>query len=266
MQAYVIVVSLLSVSPVTPSVAGQIVALNGSATMDRKPQTAQPLKPGDMVREGDTVHTAAQSSMRILLQDNSVIDLGPETVLTVQTFTTRPMQKPLVRLQAFLGRLWAHVMPREADHNFFSVEGPAAVAGVRGTSFFMDVTGGKTTITTVTGGVDVQDHFGHNARLGPLQRTSTQGDKLVNSQVTAVELTQLQHELTPPSRLDNNTVQARLQFATQQGTPGAGHPLTNGRDVLGNGPGLNTTGSQQPLNIDPATRLTHVQGKVTFNP
>ena len=84
---------------------------------------------GTAVREGDTVSTGPDSLAILELPGDRVVKLREETILTLTSTGTR------ATLDLNRGGVFAKV--RKMAGQDFSVSTPSAVAGVRGTQFFM---------------------------------------------------------------------------------------------------------------------------------
>ncbi|MEM6733620.1 MAG: FecR family protein, partial [Myxococcota bacterium] len=92
------------------------------------------------------------------LASGTLLRLGPNTVLTLsrlQHDRARPSRrKEGIKLKA--GRIWASVLSLFGSDSSFEVEGETAVAGVRGTSFFMTNDGENESIVLEEGAVQVR--------------------------------------------------------------------------------------------------------------
>lgn len=65
--------------------AGRVVAVNGSVFVNEKPT-----KPGDIVNGGDVVRTGEKSSVKLLMRDRSIFDLGPSTTFRIAKYEVGP--------------------------------------------------------------------------------------------------------------------------------------------------------------------------------
>ena len=114
---------------------GSVAALEGQAEALHPGATAwAPLAAGDVVRQGSQLRTLADSKLKILLHDESVLTLGPSSQLTVEEQTLAPAS--VSRLSLLLGAVRAVVSERYAAPGAsFELRTPTAIAGVRGTEF-----------------------------------------------------------------------------------------------------------------------------------
>jgi len=123
-----------------PQVAGFIKTLQGQGHILRD-ATLMPAKIGDVVHVGDTVTTAAHSSLGIMLEDDTILSLGPESSLEMSDFAFAPQNEVFsmaVRLIkgsfAYMSGVIGRVAPEKVR-----VETPDAVIAIHGTRFLVTV-------------------------------------------------------------------------------------------------------------------------------
>jgi hypothetical protein len=114
---------------------GSAAALEGKAEVLHRGATAWlPLAAGDPVFVGDQVRTLADSKLKIVFQEDSVLSLAASSTLAVTEQTAAPA--PVSSFSLLLGTLKAIVTERYSEPRArFEVETPTAIAGVRGTGF-----------------------------------------------------------------------------------------------------------------------------------
>lgn len=88
---------------------------------------------GMVVGAGEIVESKAQSSARILLWDESVIELKADSRIELNDSRANPGAVSSVLL--YFGRLWAEMAGSQEGDTVFEVVTATAVAGVRGTAF-----------------------------------------------------------------------------------------------------------------------------------
>jgi hypothetical protein len=123
-----------------PAVAGFIKTLEGSGHVLRD-SSAVPAKIGDPLLVSDTVTTSDQSSLGIMLEDDTILSLGPNSRLELNDFAFAP-QKELfsiaIRLLkgsfAYMSGAIARLAPER-----IRIETPDAVIAVHGTRFLVKV-------------------------------------------------------------------------------------------------------------------------------
>ncbi len=123
-----------------PQVAGFIKTLEGQGHILRD-ATLMPAKIGDILHVSDTVTTAAQSSLGIMLEDDTMLSLGPESSMEISDFAFAPQNEVFsmaVRLIkgsfAYMSGVIGRVAPEKV-----SVETPDAVIAIHGTRFLVTV-------------------------------------------------------------------------------------------------------------------------------
>jgi len=119
---------------------GQIKIVNGSVTVERVGQV-EAAKNGTPVRELDTVRTGPKSSAGITFADNTMMSLGPDSVLYLDRFvfnpTTHEGRFNSVMRKGTLSVISGKIAKQSPDA--VSVQTPTAMLGVRGTEFFVQV-------------------------------------------------------------------------------------------------------------------------------
>lgn len=99
---------------------------------------SRPLLRFDEIDEGGVITTAEASRVTIRLASGSTLRLGPDTRVALEELQqsgAAAERKEGVRV--YVGRLWANVMSLFGDDSSFEVKTENAVAGVRGTSFWV---------------------------------------------------------------------------------------------------------------------------------
>jgi hypothetical protein len=118
--------------------AGQIKVTRGAAWIERA-GTRQPAQVGLRVRESDVVATGPDGALGITFADDSLLSIGPNTVLAIERFTFDPTThrgafESSLRtgtLSAVSGKL------TRQSPEVMKVRTPSAVLGVRGTEFLV---------------------------------------------------------------------------------------------------------------------------------
>ncbi|EJE51464.1 Flp pilus assembly protein TadD [Acidovorax sp. CF316] len=151
----------VSVAPDT--VAAQIVALAGQG--QTRPPGEGPWSPAVLAQQlgaGAGVRTLELSSAALLLADRTQIRMSANAQLRL--CESQP-ERSLLELAA--GRLWARTKKTPAS---LQLQTPAALAVVRGTDWDVEVdAAGRTTLTVLSGQVDLSNAFGR-VELGPAEQ------------------------------------------------------------------------------------------------
>ncbi|MBL8447644.1 MAG: FecR domain-containing protein [Zoogloeaceae bacterium] len=116
-----------------PGVA-RILALSGDARAEGGRGPVRTLAAGDELRAGETLKTASDSHLTLLLPDESQVLVLGDTWLTLQEVSQTVLERAArIRLQLIRGGIESRVEPVGGGR--FEVRTPAAVAAVRGTRF-----------------------------------------------------------------------------------------------------------------------------------
>ena len=112
----------------------------GNATVTRGEQLLTAAV-GTKLVAGDTLSTGSDGSLGIILRDNSMISLGPESRLTVHKFLFSPSEGKIGMLARIAKGTMAYIsgiMGRLAPESV-RFETPVATIGIRGTYFAVKV-------------------------------------------------------------------------------------------------------------------------------
>jgi len=124
-------------SPMHAVEAGLVAGINGAPTVTRAGMT-QPLKRGDAVDVGDRLTTDANAKLKILLADDSVLNIGPQTEVVVDELLLGDNRTGKLRVLA--GRFKLAIAAWFGGSSDYQIDIPTAVAGVRGTVLWGDTT------------------------------------------------------------------------------------------------------------------------------
>jgi hypothetical protein len=119
------------------------ISVNGQVTVESGGTTTTLVRFAE-VPEGATVATGADALAQLRLASGSLVRLGPSTRVALATLEQRqPRGNRKEGVKLFAGRLWLTVTKLFGAESRFTVETENAVAGVRGTGFFVESAGGK---------------------------------------------------------------------------------------------------------------------------
>jgi hypothetical protein len=121
------------------SLSGRVMARVESSNHGRRelPKTRQ-LKPGDDIFREDVINTASDASVKLLFNDQSIMDLGQSSLFKVEQY--EPSSKPEERKVAMslsYGRIRAAINQKVGSEGSFKIKTKAATMGVRGTEFYV---------------------------------------------------------------------------------------------------------------------------------
>ena len=118
--------------------AGQIKVSQGSAQIERAGRRL-PANVGQIVQQGDVVITGADGSVGITFRDNSLVSVGPDSVLAIDRFvfdsTTHQGAFDSSLKQGTLAVVSGKLAKQSPEA--MKVKTPAAILGVRGTEFLV---------------------------------------------------------------------------------------------------------------------------------
>ncbi len=131
----------LGLSSVFPAVA-TVQKVSGTATVVRQGQTI-PAAVGLEIWENDTLRTGPDASIGLVFNDDTLLSVGPESVLVIDEFVFAPREgkfsivfRMLKGTAAYLSGLISKLAPESAHFKT-----PTASIGIRGTKFLVKVEG-----------------------------------------------------------------------------------------------------------------------------
>ena len=146
------------------------------------------LKPGAEVYEGDVINTSSNGSVKILLADNTVMDLGPGSLMHMDSLKNLGSANREVKVEMAYGTARTSVTEKLGPKGKFVIRTKSATMGVRGTEFIVksqfeglgptsaaastSAPGGKTEVMVVQGKVEVEAKSASPAKRSPSQSTS----------------------------------------------------------------------------------------------
>lgn len=111
--------------------------LEGSASKTRNGKDWKALSKGDTLTESDTVKTGAKARLELTMPDNSKVRFSERTTFRVDTLLFKEEERSL-GIKVLLGKVWAKAA-RAKRGSRFEIKTANAVAGVRGTTYRLDV-------------------------------------------------------------------------------------------------------------------------------
>lgn len=127
----------------------------------RSQQEFRPLADARFVKAGDTLSTGPETSLALNWVDGTRIRVGPNTVMTVlQCHINKSTDAETSVFRLDLGQIWIRIIKVLSQQSKFEIRTPTATAGVRGTTFSVNVTEGGTEVSVYDGTVSVQTRSG----------------------------------------------------------------------------------------------------------
>jgi hypothetical protein len=125
-------------------VVATVQKVSGMATVVRQGQTVS-AKIGLEIYQNDTLRTGPDGSLGVVFRDDTLLSMGPESVLVIDEFVFAPKQgkfsiviRMLKGTAAYLSGLISKLDPESAHFKT-----PTASIGIRGTKFVVRVEGGE---------------------------------------------------------------------------------------------------------------------------
>jgi phage tail protein X len=141
---------------------GVVTYLEGQVQVKRAAEVQwSPVHPNMILSQNDQIRVLSQSRAELILDNQSVLRLSENTLLTLQKMEEeRAAQKETARMEISLGRLWVRVTKLFNPASRYEVKTPTAIAGVQGTTYQVRVIDGKeTNIQVFEGAVNVYNPF-----------------------------------------------------------------------------------------------------------
>lgn len=154
---------LCSFSPALAEAVGKFTSVEGRADVLRPGEKrASPVSAGSQVSEGDIVRTKSASFAEITFNDGTVLKLTESTRLEIKEYLLSGNKRQNGALKLLRGKVRAtvskglgRVIPIiYSGPSTFRIETPTAVAGVKGTDFFVFYNMGSTGVFVLEGAVD----------------------------------------------------------------------------------------------------------------
>jgi hypothetical protein len=120
------------------SVTGRVL-IRGRASSGDGSTTMHEAKSGEPVRTGDIVNTGSAGSVKLLMSDQSILDLGASTLFSVDSYKLKGAggADREVGMTLEYGKLRASVNTPVSSRGRFNIRTKTAVMGVRGTEFII---------------------------------------------------------------------------------------------------------------------------------
>lgn len=136
--------------------SAKIVAFSGSVNLAAADGSAIPLAIDAKLQEGAQIETGQNSFVTLGLDDNSRIAIPSNSQVKLSHLrNARFTKSPVTEITLVRGRVDSQVSPLKENRGRFEVRSPLAVAGVRGTSFRVNVSDGDMATEVLHGVVAV---------------------------------------------------------------------------------------------------------------
>ena len=139
---------------------GKVLAVEGVAEVRAAPATEwERLRFKDLIFLNDTLRTAANSKVKVLLRDDSIMTLAEQSEMQFTDFLLTDQQRRSI-VNLFVGKVRMLTTRLFGGGSFAEVHTPNAVAGVRGSDEHIayDAATRQTTVLCASGGGSQDDH------------------------------------------------------------------------------------------------------------
>ena len=128
----------LSTEALAEDASGKVVSISGRV-LSRNDRDKTPhmnfMKTGDAIAPGTIINTDSTSSVKLLMSDKTILDLGPSTLFKINEYKLNGGANREVGLQMDYGKIRASVNTPVGAKGKFTVKTRTASMGVRGTEF-----------------------------------------------------------------------------------------------------------------------------------
>lgn len=123
---------------------------------------------GQKVRQKEILHSGPNGKVKIVYKNGDHLSIGPGTSMTMPILNSKIQKKKSSQLNLYYGKVRA-MISKKGPRNKMEVKTPSAVAGVRGTDFFVSHQGNnQTQLTVLRGEVEVSKKIGKNKVSKPI--------------------------------------------------------------------------------------------------
>lgn len=120
--------------------AGRVVGVEGKVLL-RNSDTEKPetriLKVGDVVEKGSTLNTSSAATVKLLMTDKTILDIGASTLFKVDDYQLKGGSDRVVQMSMDYGKVRASVNRPVSGAGKFNIRTKSATMGVRGTEFII---------------------------------------------------------------------------------------------------------------------------------
>lgn len=200
---------------------GQVVTVAGKVLIRAESSQTMQLtfvKPGDKLKKGSILNTGSNGSVKLLMTDKTIIDLGPSSLFKVNEYQLNNTADRKVDVSVDYGQVRASVNQKvNPEKGKFTIRTKAATMGVRGTEFVVNAglppgTGPaakpQTSITVMEGTVEVAGGGGGGSPVRVSQGMQLQQTTGGAPQVAQLNVQQMAQVRTEALQKDMTFLQA----------------------------------------------------------
>ena len=241
--------------------AGEVVSVQGTAMVRQEinqnhAEDLTHLHEGSNVYAGDVINTSGDGSVKILMKDKTILDVGPSSLFKIAQFVAKNGPDRRVELDMKFGKMRLGVTKKLNEKGSFKIKTRAATMGVRGTELIISSPlelpapgkkpdSPKAEITVLQGKVDVSN-MGASHSSAPIHLSS--GDQLSTKpsagSPTTVKLSEVQMTTASSnSRVAENTFSKAVTIETGSDTRGPASTNSSGNNSSTGSSSGSTAGS-----------------------
>lgn len=138
----------------------KIAELQGEVSMKRcgGDRTFKAVK-GMKLVEGDTLYTAAKSSASVIFDNNSQVVIGENSAVNLAEMRNLESKKSSTIICLKKGSIFSKVKKKLTQKEKFQIRTSNAIAGVRGTEFYVNTVDGNTYVYVLKGKVELSSYY-----------------------------------------------------------------------------------------------------------
>lgn len=147
---------LLSAPAAAAKAVGTVTVTEGKVEVLRAGKLpARPVKPGDPLYVGDLIRTKSGARAVIVFGDGNRLNVAQRTRLAIREYVSAKgvITLPVGTVEAVVRKRSSPAAAAAKGRNRFEINTPNAIAGVRGTDFFVSHSGGTTSVVVKEGSV-----------------------------------------------------------------------------------------------------------------
>jgi hypothetical protein len=234
-QAAAVLVVLLLVLPLTPAWSqdddriGTVLVVEGTAEVRQQQATTwEPLRFRDAIFLNDSVRTAAESKLKVLMNDESIITIVERSEMQFTDFLVTRQQRRSI-MQLVLGKIRVLTTQFFGTESATEVRTPNTVTGVRGSEIVVQHTGDQTTFLCVeASGPQLDDCFMRDPRdptrlinvpVGHLAEQVGVGIPTATREATSAERQSLRGDTLVTAQIESEVLPTSEQGPVTQGAP-----------------------------------------------
>lgn len=226
--------------------AAKVTRVTGQATLEREGKTIQVKEAGLLLQSGDLLRTGTSGRLDFEIEGRGLIQIGNDSAFLVKTLKGARS----VDLKVQSGRALLVLKKLKADDQF-TIGTPAAIAGVRGTSFQVSVGKEGSALSVLTGLVEFKNEAGKTVMVGEKKEALTLGSDLGEARaIRGSRLAEVKELLSLPGvdkMPDFEAMKANLKLLELDDDKSAGDAMSVKGDLKGQGVGGARTDTTENL-------------------